>query len=49
MGFSKKIIYCDRGPFREYGILKKFIDSNFPESLFIDSEKIRTGEWIKSV
>ncbi|MBN1149894.1 hypothetical protein JXA84_01590 [candidate division WOR-3 bacterium] len=49
LGFEKRTIYCDRGPFREYDVLKKAIERYFTRSTFIDSGKIKNGEWIKSV
>ncbi len=45
MGFQKKVIYCDRGPFREYGILKDFIDKKFQNSRYISSDEMKHGKW----
>ncbi|MBN1620781.1 hypothetical protein JW890_08655 [candidate division WOR-3 bacterium] len=47
MGFGKKIFYCDRGPFREYVILKDFMDKKLQNSRYIPSGDMRKGKWIE--
>lgn len=40
-------IYTDRGPFREYDVLVKYIDKFIPKNLYIPSSQIKSGEWIE--
>jgi len=40
-------IYTDRGPFREYDILVKYIDKFIPKNLYIPSSQIKSGEWLE--
>jgi len=40
-------MYTDRGHFREYDILVKYIDKFIPKNLYIPSAEIKSGEWIE--
>ncbi|MGC9365461.1 MAG: hypothetical protein ACP5FK_00250 [bacterium] len=45
----KLFIYTDRGPFREYEVLKKYIEKHIPSSIYIPSSAVRDGSWLSMV